>query len=271
MNKPYASLSFLILASFLFILQSRAETIILKSGKTVEGTIVENADTYVKIDTGGIALSYYFDDIATINGKAVSAFLSEKNTAASSLQKTISSVAAQTNVHWIDWYASTGEYMGKMQTMSIKGNLIFRQLRKELEEAGKNKDAQQLSGIAQQIRADSAALLKTVEEIQPPEELKSYHSKQVEIIQHINSFAQIFPTDDTRATFSTMRKITLSMIGACNDLKAVYTKHQAPKEFIDQLDSLVAQLNSGLQKLPKDQEAPAPADEKKTTVPDQGD
>ena len=46
-----------------------AEIITLKTGKTVEGNITEKGDSFVKVDMDGIVLTYYFDQIETIDGK----------------------------------------------------------------------------------------------------------------------------------------------------------------------------------------------------------
>lgn len=43
-----------------------AETIILKSGKIIEGKIIERTDKYVKIDFYGVALTYFLDEIQNI-------------------------------------------------------------------------------------------------------------------------------------------------------------------------------------------------------------
>ncbi|MFA6282429.1 MAG: hypothetical protein WCY05_08040 [Candidatus Omnitrophota bacterium] len=56
-----------------------AETIVLKSGKTIEGKILEKTDKYIKVDTEGIAITYYLDDIASIDGN--SAMFSSKQVA----------------------------------------------------------------------------------------------------------------------------------------------------------------------------------------------
>lgn len=45
-----------------------AEDIILKSGKTIEGKIIEKTDEYVKVDFNGVPLTYFFDDIESIKG-----------------------------------------------------------------------------------------------------------------------------------------------------------------------------------------------------------
>lgn len=46
-----------------------AETICLKSGKTVEGKIIERTDKYIKIDFYGVPLIYWLDDIDHIEGE----------------------------------------------------------------------------------------------------------------------------------------------------------------------------------------------------------
>jgi tetratricopeptide (TPR) repeat protein len=54
---------------FLFISSSIfAETIILKSGKTIEGKILEKTDKYIKIDLQGVPLTYFLDEIESIDG-----------------------------------------------------------------------------------------------------------------------------------------------------------------------------------------------------------
>jgi len=46
-----------------------AEKIVLKSGKTIEGTILDKTDKYVKVDFQGVTLTFAFDEIQTIAGK----------------------------------------------------------------------------------------------------------------------------------------------------------------------------------------------------------
>lgn len=46
-----------------------AETIVLKSGKSINVKIIERTDDYIKVDFHSVTLTYYFDEIASINGK----------------------------------------------------------------------------------------------------------------------------------------------------------------------------------------------------------
>ena len=52
--------------SFIF-----AETIILKSGKKVEGKIIKKTDKYIQIDFPGVPLTYFLDEIESIDGKRI--------------------------------------------------------------------------------------------------------------------------------------------------------------------------------------------------------
>lgn len=51
-----------------------SETVLLISGKTVEGDIVEATEEYVKLDFYGVVLTYALKDIETIDGFAPAAF-----------------------------------------------------------------------------------------------------------------------------------------------------------------------------------------------------
>jgi len=55
---------------FLFVpTLASAEIIVLKSGKTMEGKLIEKTDKYIKIDFQGVPLTYYFDEIQSIDGE----------------------------------------------------------------------------------------------------------------------------------------------------------------------------------------------------------
>ena len=43
-----------------------AETVVLKSGKIIEGKLLEETDKYIKIDFEGVTLTYFLDEIASI-------------------------------------------------------------------------------------------------------------------------------------------------------------------------------------------------------------
>lgn len=51
---------------FCFLNISFAETIVLKSGKTIEGKIINKTDEYIEVDFMGVKLKYFNDQIAQI-------------------------------------------------------------------------------------------------------------------------------------------------------------------------------------------------------------
>ncbi|MDD4955698.1 MAG: hypothetical protein PHP17_06650 [Candidatus Omnitrophica bacterium] len=57
--------------SFLLLGNAFCETIILKSGKQVEGSIKERTSDSVKVDMEGVSITYYLTDIVSINGQKV--------------------------------------------------------------------------------------------------------------------------------------------------------------------------------------------------------
>lgn len=63
---------FLLLIISLFIsFNAYADTIILKSGKQIEGKILEKNEDSVKIDFAGNTLTYFLDELDSINGEKI--------------------------------------------------------------------------------------------------------------------------------------------------------------------------------------------------------
>ncbi len=63
MRKITSTMLLLLIPLFCF-----GETVVLKSGQTIEGKIIEKTEEYLKIDFYGVPLTYYFDDIESIDG-----------------------------------------------------------------------------------------------------------------------------------------------------------------------------------------------------------
>lgn len=81
-------------ALFLSVSSTYAVTIVLKSGKTVEGKLIEKTDKYIKIDFQGLPLTYFLDEIENIDGVRQVPFLAEEKK--SSQENNLPSVHAET-------------------------------------------------------------------------------------------------------------------------------------------------------------------------------
>ena len=76
-----------VLMVFVSVSTASAEVLKFKSGKTLEGKVVEETDTYIKLDTGiGIPLTYYKDELVD----APAAAGAEKNLASETTETKLS-------------------------------------------------------------------------------------------------------------------------------------------------------------------------------------
>lgn len=83
-------ISLLLVLFFLSVTNVFADTVLLKSGKTIEGNIIEQTGDVVKLEVEGIPLTYYVSDIDSINGQklgGVSLSSDSVNTATVSVQE----------------------------------------------------------------------------------------------------------------------------------------------------------------------------------------
>ncbi len=54
-----------------FVSLTFAEVVVLKSGRTIEGEILEKTSGYIKINFRGVTLTYFLDEIDSINGEKI--------------------------------------------------------------------------------------------------------------------------------------------------------------------------------------------------------
>jgi len=67
--KKFKLISLLLAIGLFLAIPTFAETIILKSGKRVDGKILQRSDEYIKVDVYGVSLTYYLDEIESITGE----------------------------------------------------------------------------------------------------------------------------------------------------------------------------------------------------------
>lgn len=78
-----------------------AETITLKSGKKIEGKIIEKTDKYIKLDFYGASLTYFIDEIEFIDGQKIANKESSDNSGKKidleKTEKSVSDVSSEIN------------------------------------------------------------------------------------------------------------------------------------------------------------------------------
>ena len=75
-----------------------AETILLKSGKTIEGKLIEKTNEYIKIDFQGVVLTYFFDEIESVDGQKYSVVSPKTDSVAEPKVNVISQDSEQLNI-----------------------------------------------------------------------------------------------------------------------------------------------------------------------------
>ena len=114
MRKHRSSLCLIIISTLIIVLYSPffafAETIILKSGKTIEGKIIEKTGEYIKIDFYGVALTYWFDEIESIDGVKPVSPATERNNLPRENNPPISSESAKEAIDKGIEYGKQGNY-----------------------------------------------------------------------------------------------------------------------------------------------------------------
>jgi len=71
-------IAFICLSNILF-----AETILLKSGRTIEAKIIKKDSSSIKVDVAGLPITYYLTDIESINGEKINVSSPKESSSAS--------------------------------------------------------------------------------------------------------------------------------------------------------------------------------------------
>ncbi len=228
---------FLVWASISFSLF--AETIILKSGKTVEGKIIEKAKGKIKVDIGGIPITYYTEDIDSINGQSASAFLGpeyagpDKNT--SDYIKLLEKDSAELK-KWQNWHAGVSGYLNQMGIIGHKAGQIGAIARKQMQ--GQDQETK-LRIFAEAIQGIET-LIKQTESISPPVELSRYHQKRLQLLGLSLTLHKEIRNNPAGRPKEAMQKMQTITIEEMEELRRVYIEQGAPPEFLGQVDLAIS-------------------------------
>jgi hypothetical protein len=222
-----------------------AETILLKSGKTVEAPIIAKTDKYIKVDISGIPITYYFNEIASIDGKEMSAYTPGSEVApppqgpVTPKQKEPLSGASNTS-EWVAWIGNISAYVEKMGTITTEGMVTYNQLTTQANSAS----VEQKKQIIAQTNDLISGVVKELNALEPPAEMETYHRKTIQIFTSLQKIGESILKGDKDSVLQYTSMVKTSMIEAAQELKRVYTAHGAPQEYIQSLDAMIAQMNS---------------------------
>lgn len=90
----------------------KAETVILKTGKVIEGRITERTPEYIKVDIGGIAIKYYLEGVTSIDGEEV---IQKPSTATALTSDSATSKERIRSQTWIEHYGLAENHLENRQ------------------------------------------------------------------------------------------------------------------------------------------------------------
>jgi hypothetical protein len=203
-----------------------AETIVLKSGKTIEGAIVEKADTYIKVDIGGAILTYYRDEL--LADAALQPASTHQDDADS----------------WYTWFSGITGYLKKMNEVSRKVENYQKQAEVLIIKARQSKDKAMLAQGLGEIDHSFDLALNELSAIEPPGELAGFHSnikKSVVSGKAIVKSAFEDRKEDIRMhlkeSVSAMRDAYLVLMDVCR-------KHGVPEQELASVENVIRLLDS---------------------------
>ncbi|MCK9573494.1 MAG: hypothetical protein M0R20_03720 [Candidatus Omnitrophica bacterium] len=246
----------LLLIFLLFTPLIFAETIILKSGKTVEGKIIEKTDKSIKVDIEGIPITYYLDEIENIDGikikssSAVETPGNEKETKPLGETKTQTKEANPSdkvkNVTMCqDWINSKPvvEYFRQQQLitreMQQKGQLIIKKLGNESETIAVLAELEELGATTE----------RKMKELIPPEELSAVHKLATESMAYGQLALEAGINKDLEKADSYYIKQIETDKKSHEELKSLYAIHGCSVEFIQQIDKIIEEEEKEIKRI----------------------
>jgi len=223
-----------------------AETIVLKSGKTVEGKITEKTSEKIKVDISGIPVTYYLDQIVSIDGKKIeSSPVAEAPVDKKEPQpleqtkpqtkETSSSGKAKDETACQDWINSKEikayfeQEQAAAREIREKGEVIMKKMGSESETIAAISELKELG----------SAVSKKMKELIPPQELSKTHQLAIESMEYGQLALEASINKDSDKADSYYIKQTELDKKAHEELKRLYTMHACSPEFIQAIDKII--------------------------------
>ncbi|MDD4955165.1 MAG: hypothetical protein PHP17_03905 [Candidatus Omnitrophica bacterium] len=227
---------FLILIMVLAAQLSFAETIKLKSGKSVTGKIVEKNDKSVKVDIEGVPVTYYLDAIESIDGKALS--INPVTTALPSKTQTTSSVAqeekaASSTSNWQTWFSGVSGYLAQVQALSME----LRQIGYDSQQKMQSLDQASKAAAIEEVLAKTMAVKQRGESLTPPPELKEYHSKFLKSVDIYLALVNSLKTDPNASHMDLFKELGNNALEIMEETRRVFVKQGIPPELLAKVDA----------------------------------
>lgn len=231
-----------------------AETFELKSGKVIEGRIVEEGEDYFKINESGrvfkVRKSLLNDetlkklrapqDEARASGEAGEEAGAAGETPGESSTESSSAAGDDSVVGWTGWYMTSSYYINQVQRNMLELERISQESIMKFAVAYQAQDRQKAFNYMQQYRGQIQELIDTFNEtVTPPPEFELYHTKILDYQKYVKKIMDAFVLLDRQSLLINRKRALRALIEGFEELKRLCEKHNAPAEYIEPLDASI--------------------------------
>lgn len=225
-----------VLSGLIVLLQgavASAETVTTTFGKTFEGDILETTDDYIKIKTVDGA-------VYKIRKRQIESSTLEIIDGGTGGQQEGEDVLAERTLEdWAAWMGANESYLKRMEYLQESFFNIMSSSTKKINqslERGKTGEGLQ---IGESARAQVTLFKKQAQDIQPPEELKRYHTKIVDSFSYELKAMNAWFLGDQQVYYQYHKRGAVAFIAAVEEQARVYRHLGAPSHVVEGLDRLV--------------------------------
>ncbi|MCF7887550.1 MAG: hypothetical protein K9L71_03985 [Candidatus Omnitrophica bacterium] len=228
---------FIVFVLLCFLPSLSAEIITLKSGKKIEGNIIEETADYIQVNFSGVPLTYYRDEIADIKTEPAEPTQSRNHD---------SSGSQQSNQSWNRWYNQIFPYIKKMKSINQENQKYMEEVNQKSVEIAQNNEMEKFSVLMRKSQEVLSGIIDQLKQLEPPAELRLFHEKNIESAQYSRRGIDAILAGDINSASSYGVKTIKSGLEAVKQQRHVYKKHGAPREYIEPLDKNILILEESL-------------------------
>lgn len=217
------------------------ETIILKTGKTIEGRVIKETGDHIIVDIDGVPINYYYDEIVSIGAKKVNkpGVSTEKSLTKDTPAGSGNTSVKPASLSWQAWYAGIKGYMDKFESITKRSRMIAQEQAEKLEKA--ENDPQLQKKIIIEGNGLFAALFNEFSAVTPPQELKNFHEKLLESYEYVKKINEAILRKDNDSAFAYNRTANALTLEAFSELRNIYIKYGAPQNTLESVNRIIAQ------------------------------
>lgn len=161
----------------------------------------------------------------------------EKSAAAISKDKVFYSQQANPQ-EWEKWFSGKKDYIQQTTKLFQEAAGIAKDQAKLVQQAVYSNDAQSIAELKKTSAQKISSIIKKLQTLSPPDELKGYHDKIVQSCQIMQSIIDAYGDGSSRYAAYTLSSVTLAM-DAVKSLSQLYAQHGASQENMDGLFEVV--------------------------------